>query len=70
LEDPEEIVAMVSIGYKLTQPSACPSGIFQLMLACTKLDPEERPSFQDIQTQLVQCSNEFLTENYYVKDHE
>lgn len=39
-------------GERLGQPERCPPPIFELMLACWKEKPEDRPTFDQIRTRL------------------
>jgi hypothetical protein len=38
---------------KLAQPTQCPSGVFEVLLSCWRLDPQARPSASGIQTQIL-----------------
>ncbi|CAB4031312.1 tyrosine- kinase receptor Tie-1 isoform X3, partial [Paramuricea clavata] len=39
-------------GYRLQQPYNCPDVIYQIMQECWKIDPDERPTFTQIATNL------------------
>ena len=43
---------MLDSGYRMPCPEAAPEEMYQLMLKCWKYDPEERPHFDEIHSQV------------------
>ena len=47
-----EVLARVEQGYRMPPPPTCPDPLYQIMVACWKADPEERPTFEYLKYQL------------------
>ncbi|XP_073420105.1 tyrosine-protein kinase Fgr [Dendrobates tinctorius] len=45
-----EVLEQVERGYRMPCPSSCPPSLHDLMLQCWKGDPEERPTFEYLQS--------------------
>jgi serine/threonine protein kinase len=51
--DPAQVaIAVVKDDLRLQQPSACPDQVFALMTRCWQTDPEARPTFPEISSEL------------------
>jgi serine/threonine protein kinase len=48
-----EVAEAVLEGQRLTQPKNCPEELFVLMMKCWKPNPDERPSFRALLTELL-----------------
>ncbi|KAL5279348.1 hypothetical protein ACFFRR_003750 [Megaselia abdita] len=46
--DNKQILSFVSNGGRLTKPENCSNDFYELMLACWRHDPSERPSFKEL----------------------
>lgn len=55
-----EVLRQVEQGYRLPQPSNCPSSLYAIMRECWHSQPENRPSFIALQYRL---ENEYTGEN-------
>ena len=44
----EEVLLMVEQGYRMPCPHQCPDPLYQIMMDCWKLDPKERPTFDQL----------------------
>ncbi|CAF2969723.1 unnamed protein product [Rotaria sp. Silwood2] len=55
-----EVLRRVDQGYRLPQPSNCPSSLYAIMFECWNGEPENRPSFLLLQYRL---ENEYIGEN-------
>lgn len=56
-----EVIDIVCKGEeKLPQPDICSDSIYQLMLSCWEMSPNERPSFRQILDRLNQIKKDFL----------
>jgi hypothetical protein len=55
-----EVLRQVEQGYRLPQPSNCPSSLYAIMRECWHAQPENRPSFSALQYRL---ENEYTGEN-------
>ena len=47
-----EVLAQLEQGYRMPPPPGCPDLIYQMMLECWKINPEERPTFEHLKHQL------------------
>ena len=57
--DTEDLLVAIEKGYRLQCPEGCPEDLYnQVMLACWRQDPHERPSFSDLLTTLRAMSQE------------
>ncbi|XP_043940572.1 tyrosine-protein kinase Fgr isoform X3 [Protopterus annectens] len=45
-----EVLEQVERGYRMPPPSGCPVSLHELMILCWKKDPEERPTFEYLQS--------------------
>ncbi|XP_067867845.1 tyrosine-protein kinase Fgr isoform X5 [Heterodontus francisci] len=45
-----EVLEQVERGYRMPCPTACPGSLHDLMIQCWKKDPEERPTFEYLQS--------------------
>ncbi|XP_078702568.1 uncharacterized protein LOC144928212 isoform X1 [Branchiostoma floridae x Branchiostoma belcheri] len=45
-------------GYRMPQPADCPQPLYDLMLQCWRLDPEDRPFFHRLATELEKLFND------------
>ncbi|XP_067862778.1 tyrosine-protein kinase Fyn-like isoform X1 [Heptranchias perlo] len=45
-----EVLEQVERGYRMPCPNACPGSLHELMIQCWKKDPEERPTFEYLQS--------------------
>ncbi|XP_022533366.2 tyrosine-protein kinase Lyn [Astyanax mexicanus] len=45
-----EVMARVQRGYRIPQPELCPSKLYEIMTTCWKSSPEERPTFDYMQS--------------------
>jgi endothelial-specific receptor tyrosine kinase len=51
--DPAQVaIAVVKDDLRLQKPSACPGQVFALMTRCWQTNPEARPSFTEISSEL------------------
>ena len=51
--------ALVVDGTRLPLPAHCPVGLYDVLLSCWELDPQQRPQFHEIHRQLqVRCLRE------------
>ena len=50
-------------GERLDQPENCPEEVFELMQSCWKLDPDDRPSFQELADSIQSCINGLCQES-------
>ena len=55
-----EVLRQVEHGYRLPQPSNCPSSLYSIMRECWHVQPDNRPSFVALQYRL---ENEYIGEN-------
>ena len=55
-----EVLRQVDQGYRLPQPTNCPSSLYAIMRECWHVQPESRPSFSALQHRL---ENEYTGEN-------
>lgn len=53
-----EVQGKIARGHRLPQPRGVDTGLFQQMLHCWEMDPEERPSFEDITRDLRNVASE------------
>ncbi|KAJ7373850.1 Tyrosine-protein kinase srk2 [Desmophyllum pertusum] len=47
-----QVVEDVDRGYRMPKPSLCPEKLYEIMMACWKKEPYERPTFETLQWQL------------------
>ncbi|KAI4881025.1 hypothetical protein NFI96_021795 [Prochilodus magdalenae] len=47
-----EVMARVQRGYRIQRPENCPSKLYEIMTSCWKAKPEERPTFEYMQSVL------------------
>lgn len=52
-----EVISSIQRGYRMPQPDNCPTELYQMMLNCWKDKPEDRPTFEYMQSVL----NDFYT---------
>jgi len=52
----DEVVQKVEGGYKMSCPPECPSSVYILMLKCWETDPNRRPTFLELKTELDKIS--------------
>lgn len=45
-----EVLDQVEHGYHMTCPPGCPVSLYEVMLQTWRLDPEERPTFEYLQS--------------------
>ena len=55
-----EVLRQIDQGYRLPQPSNCPSSLYAIMRECWHVQPDNRPSFSALQYRL---ENEYVGEN-------
>ena len=48
----DEVLAQVTQGYCMPKPPGCPGPLYLIMLECWKVDPQERPTFENLKYQL------------------
>ncbi|XP_045205164.2 vascular endothelial growth factor receptor 1-like isoform X2 [Mercenaria mercenaria] len=61
----DKFIGLLKDGYRMEQPPQANQDIYNVMLACWEVDPEDRPTF----TQLVNVMGDFLEDNvkqYYL----
>lgn len=58
-----EVIRNLDKMYRMPQPDGCPDELYDIMMACWKQKPEERPTFDHLQNTL----NDFFiaTEGQY-----
>uniref|UniRef100_W5JZX1 Tyrosine-protein kinase n=1 Tax=Astyanax mexicanus TaxID=7994 RepID=W5JZX1_ASTMX len=49
-------------GYRMEQPQACPSSLYEIMKLCWRTDPDERPGFTVLQEKLMGLVSEPISE--------
>ena len=49
----QEVFRRVGQGYRMPPPPECPYHLYQIMLKCWKTNPEERPTFHHVYSQLA-----------------
>ncbi|MED6287115.1 hypothetical protein CHARACLAT_013163 [Characodon lateralis] len=47
-----EVMSSIQRGYRMPQPENCPSELYDIMMSCWKNKPEDRPTFDYIQSVL------------------
>ena len=47
-----EVIRALEHGYRMPRPENCPEGLYNVMTRCWKNRPEERPTFEYIQSVL------------------
>ena len=47
-----QVVEEVERGYRMPKPNNCPPKLYDIMLACWRTEPQERPTFETLQWQL------------------
>lgn len=55
-----EVLRQVEHGYRLPQPSGCPSSLYGIMRECWHVQADMRPSFTTLQ---IRLENEYIGEN-------
>ncbi len=63
---PIEIRDKIMEGERLEHPERCPEEVFDVMRACWKKEPQERPTFTDIQKRVQQVRGPHWTMMYTV----
>uniref|UniRef100_A0A3B3CAE5 Tyrosine-protein kinase n=1 Tax=Oryzias melastigma TaxID=30732 RepID=A0A3B3CAE5_ORYME len=48
--DNSEVYEKVSRGYRMPRPPKCPMSLYEIMMKCWSLEPEDRPDFKTLQT--------------------
>ena len=48
----KHVVEKIKEGYRMPKPQDCPSGLYDIMLECWKMDPESRPTFESLHWRL------------------
>lgn len=48
-----EVMRRVREGYRLERPEHCPVDFYQLMLRCSQLEPNKRPTFSELKHSLA-----------------
>ncbi len=52
----KEVITYVLDGHQLEKPSKCPQEVYELMLKCWQIEPNQRPSFVDLNHSLKQIA--------------
>ncbi|XP_010790119.1 proto-oncogene tyrosine-protein kinase LCK-like [Notothenia coriiceps] len=47
-----EVISSVQRGYRMPQPDSCPDELYAIMMSCWKHKPEDRPTFEYLQSVL------------------
>lgn len=47
-----EVISSVQRGYRMPRPDSCPAELYNIMLSCWKNKPEDRPTFDYMQSVL------------------
>lgn len=47
-----EVMSSLQRGYRMPQPDSCPQELYDIMMSCWKNKPEERPTFDYMQSVL------------------
>ena len=47
-----KVVEDVDRGYRMPKPNLCPDKLYEIMMACWRKEPQERPTFETLQWQL------------------
>lgn len=47
-----DVILHIEQGYRIPCPKSCPSNLYAIMLKCWKDNPEERPTFEYLQSTL------------------
>jgi serine/threonine protein kinase len=53
VEHDYDLLQRLEDGIRLECPENCPLEVYKIMLSCWKKSPDQRPSFQDLQTQII-----------------
>lgn len=56
-----EVYSHVMDGYRMASPPNCPKFIYDLMLSCWSIKPDDRPSFSDLTPALENINRYELT---------
>lgn len=56
------VIDEVSQGKRLEQPLDCPDEIYTLMKSCWSQEPEQRPTFVEVHTSLIQIARPLVGE--------
>lgn len=59
-----ELLMHLAEGNRLDQPGNCSDHLYELMNACWKEDPEDRPGFADIVAKLEPSHNQYYVDPY------
>lgn len=51
-------VQAIQRGYRMPQPEDCPVTLYDIMLLCWHSDPDERPTFMELQERLTTLNPE------------
>ena len=54
-----DVLRMVEKGYIMEKPENCPDAIYEIMQECWNLDPQKRPSMQEIGKRIGAMYREF-----------
>lgn len=47
-----EVIQCLELGYRMPRPELCPPELYAVMLKCWQNNPEERPTFEYLQSTL------------------
>lgn len=47
-----EVVSSIQRGYRMPRPDSCPTQLYEIMTSCWKMRPEDRPTFEYLQSVL------------------
>ena len=53
----KDVVAMIEAGKRMDKPEGCTDGLYCLMLKCWEMEPNERPTFEQVKKMLLQNSD-------------
>jgi serine/threonine protein kinase len=58
-----EVSDLILKGHRLPKPENCPQQLYDIMLKCWRNDPDDRPSFHEVLTDLIAFSKTIQIEN-------